>query len=199
MRSISATSRLSGQYASGFRNGYGKTDRFYAKVSEAAFRHKSSIIYRNAPGLTFDELRAIVVRAVMQHKVKGIILDYWQLVGGKEPRRSTADHLDEVAQWIADTGHKHKVWMLVAAQIKQEGNTRGGEGIRLAFDQVYQMHRMSESSAHIWMEMMDTRYTPWMNLGSKDYAKFFMHVKGPFFSEDRPVGGDESEPLEKTF
>jgi hypothetical protein len=163
-------------------------------VSEAAFRNAANLIYRNAPGLTFAALRAIVGKAIMQHKVKGIILDYWQLVGGKEDRRSTSEHLDEVAQWIADTGRKHKVWMVVAAQINQEGNTRGGEGIRLAFDQVYQVHRMSESSPHIWMEMMDTRYTQWAELGSKEQAKFFMHAKGPFFSEDRPFGGDEREP-----
>ena len=99
------------------------------------------MLYEDAPGLTFDGLKDMVSRAVAKGKIKGYILDYWQLVGGKPKNKNTAEHLDEVAQWIADFARKHNIFAVVAAQINQEGNTRGGEGIRLAFDQVYQINR----------------------------------------------------------
>ena len=92
-------------------------------------------------------------------KITGIIFDYWQLVSGKDKRKSTAEHLDEVAQWIADYCRRGILWSIVMGQINQEGNTRGGEGMRLAFDQVYQIHRPDLGKSETWIAMMETRYT----------------------------------------
>jgi hypothetical protein len=99
--------------------------------------------------------------------------------------------LDEVAQWFADFGRKNGIWTITMAQINQDGNTRGGEGIRLAFDQVYKIRGMGEeekeediSRPDRWIEMMDTRYTEWMNIGSQLQPGLFMNPKGPFFEQN---------------
>lgn len=172
-------------YPSAFRGGYSKSDNFNKQMMEAVNWKQKNILYSNSPGLTFEKLRRVVLRAIIQHRVTGFILDYWQLVGGKEARKSTAEHLDEVSQWIADICRKHRVWSITMAQINQEGNTRGGEGMRLAFDQVYQIHRPSsdEKSPYVWIEMLDTRYTKWMNIGSDDLQKIKLNEKGPYFEE----------------
>lgn len=175
--------RLTDSYPSAFRNDYGQSEAFQQKLVEQAERSRRCILYQNAPGLTFDELRRMCASAVCKRGVKGVILDYWQLVGGKQPRQSTAEHLDDVAQWLADFGRKHGLFMVVMAQINQEGNTRGGEGIRLAFDQVYQINREDISMPQVWLEMMDTRYTPWLNIGSKLIPGLVMNDKGPYFEE----------------
>lgn len=156
---------------------------FQKRVADAVLEIPRNAIFRNAPGLTFDQLRQIMVEAVFVLKVEGIILDYWQLVGGKPGRKSTAEHLDEVAQWMADFGRKHNVWNLITGQVNQDGNTRGGEGLRLACDQCYQMHREDLSQPGLWMEMMDTRYTQWLNIGSPEFPGLIMHGQGPWIGQ----------------
>lgn len=170
-------------YPSVFRNTEHQTPDKLKAIANYAVKSNRCIHYMDAPGLTFDGLKQAVSVAISKHKISGFILDYWQLVGGKRKNQSTSEHLDEVAQWIADFCRKHEVWSVVMGQINQEGNTRGGEGMRLAFDQVYQIHREDVSQPGAWLEMMDTRYTKWVNIGSKDYPGLMMAEKSPYFFE----------------
>lgn len=175
--------RAANIFPTAFRNDYGNSDDCSKKLMNVLMNTPRNTLYKNAPGLTFDSLRQICTLAIEKHKVKGIILDYWQLVGGKEKNKSTAEHLDEVAQWIADFARTYDIWTITMAQINQEGNTRGGEGIRLAFDQLYQIHRENLTQGDTWIEMMETRYTPWANIGSKENPGLLMIEKGPYFEE----------------
>lgn len=164
------SARRTGSFSSAFNNTYGRSRDFTNKLAETAvnLRNNPSAMFYDAPGISFNELKSVLLEAVFKHKITGFILDYWQLVGGKPKSKSTSEHLDEVAQWIAEFGRKYGVWSVTMAQINQEGNTRGGEGMRLAFDQVYQLHRDDVTLPGAWMEMMDTRYTKWMDIGGKD-------------------------------
>lgn len=175
--------RATDSFPSSFRTEYGKNYNFQKKIAEAVNNSPRNMLYRNAPGLTFQELRRVCSSAVDRHGVKGIILDYWQLVGGKQKNQSDASHLDDVAQWIADFSRKHSTWFIMMAQINQEGNTRGGEGIRLAFDQVYHMKAPGDdpSRSGRYLDMMDTRYTKWTNIGTENQPGISMNEKGPFF------------------
>jgi hypothetical protein len=40
-------------------------------------------IYESAPGASLDQVRGMISRAIVRHKIKRVVLDYWQLVGGK--------------------------------------------------------------------------------------------------------------------
>jgi replicative DNA helicase len=157
---------------------------FQQAIAAHAITSKKNIIYKNAQGLTFEDLKRYVLLARMQKKITGFILDYWQLVGGKRKGQSTAEHLDEVAQWVADTCRKYDLWSIVMAQINQEGNTRGGEGIRLAFDQVYVLRAPDDDAGRSerWLEMSDTRYTQWRSVGSEKNPGFYLNEHGPHFS-----------------
>ena len=170
-----------------FYGDVGKSDEFYKRVVALAEQSKKCTLYHNAPGLTFTELKRVVALGVYRYNIAGFILDYWQLVGGKPTNKSTAEHLDEVAQWIADFCRKHGVWSITMGQINQTGNTRGGEGMRLAFDQVYALRGMGEqediSEPDRWMDMLDTRYTKWMSIGNENTARFTMNPHGPYFEE----------------
>lgn len=177
--------RMGEFYSNAFKedNSYNSSQDFQEKLVKATYWQQDNIIFVNAPGLTFDRLKYIVKQAVLRYGIKGYILDYWQLVGGKDSKKSSAEHLDEVAQWMADSAKKYDIFALAMAQINQEGNTRGGEGIRLACDQLYQIQRPNLDQPPMWLEMMDTRYTKWMNIGEKDFPEIFLNDKGPFFEE----------------
>jgi replicative DNA helicase len=174
--------RLTDSYPSNFRSDKGASPLFRQKIADAAARSKGCILYHHSPGITFDQLRRVVLSAILQKRIKGFILDYWQLVKG-HGKGNITEHYDNVAQWIADTCRKYGVWSITMAQINQEGNTRGGEGIRLAFDQVYQIHRPDLGQPQTWLEMMDTRYTKWMNIGDEMLPGLLLNEKGPFFEE----------------
>ena len=71
------------------------------------------------------------------------------------------------------------------AQINQEGNTRGGEGIRLAFDQVYVLRAPDEMSGRSerWLEM-STRGTRNGGLSAARIIRAFtLNEFGPHFSD----------------
>ena len=62
--------------------------------------------------------------------------------------------------------------------------------MRLAFDQVYQMHPVAGMGGEAdvsqpgrWLEMMDTRYTRWTNIGNAEYPRLFLHERGIYFDE----------------
>lgn len=178
-------SRLAGVYPSVFRNQAEATGPMLSRIASASFRLTGSTKYLNAPGLTFEQLRRAVATAVSRYGIKGFILDYWQLVGGKAKNKSTSEHLDEVAQWIADYCREKGLWSLTMAQINQEGNTRGGEGMRLAFDQVYHMQPCNDDieAPERWFEMMDTRYTKWQDIGTANQSPLRLNEKGPYLEE----------------
>lgn len=159
---------------------YGKRLETQKKIAKIAIETPKNIFYRNAAGLSFSELKEMVECALMTHSIKGFILDYWQLVGGKTGKQSTAEHLDDVAQWIADYCRQKNLWSIVMAQINQEGNTRGGEGIRLAFDQVYELKAPNDdpTQSSRWMDMRDTRYTAWRSVGSETNYPLRIHANG---------------------
>jgi len=177
--------RAANVYPSSFRNEYGKSTEFQNKMLTAMNNMPNHTFFQNAPGMTFSSLKQSCRLAVEKKKVKGIILDYWQLVGGKRNGQSTSEHLDEVAQWIADFSRKNDIFTLTMAQINQEGNTRGSEGIRLAFDQLYHLHREDLTQPQTWLEMLETRYTPWANIGDEIRPGFMLSEKGTWFEEFR--------------
>ncbi len=119
-------------------------------------------------------------------------------VGHSQARGETqARHLDQVSQWVADTARKFNIWFVVMAQVNQTENIRGGEGMRLAFDQVFQIHRDPDglNPDAAWLEMLETRHTRWINVGSEDRPGLIFNSLGPMFE---PVPPEPQEQLERT-
>ena len=151
-----------------------------ADISEYLSMAADNMIYANASGVTLSVLEEMIDKAVKEHGVNGIILDYLQLVKGSSANRT--EHLEYVAQSIATKTKEHDIWALVAAQLNQENNTRGGEGMLLAFDMVFNLHR-EKTQREAWLEMTESRYTAYVNIGSKQKPGLRMEMTGPYFSE----------------
>lgn len=173
--------RMMGVYPSAFRTDYRKSEEFSKKFTQALTNSTDTLFYKKAPGIMFSELKRLLYSTLHTHKIDGFILDYWQLVSGKG-RLSEREHLDEVAQWIADFCRDNNVWAFVLAQENQDGNSRGGEGISLAFDQVFSLCGVKDTP-YRWIEMKDTRYTQWMDIGSENNPSFRISEKGTHMEE----------------
>lgn len=168
-----------------------------SRAGQYAVTVDDNMIYEAAPGATLDDLRGMVGRAIVQHGITGVILDYWQLVGGKAKNETEEYHLRNVAQWLADTCRKEGLWALVMAQVNQTGNTRGGEGLKLACDIYFTLHR-EKGSDGAWLEMEESRYVPYRSVGGELEPGLIMNHCGPFFEdaagfvpgEDMAAGGE---------
>jgi replicative DNA helicase len=171
-----------------FRSREGVDPSLVGKMGKLQAEFSDIALLRDCPNLTFNDLKTYLEQAVLSRfGISGFILDYWQLVGGKPNNQSTSEHLDNVAQWMAGFAKKHNIWGIVMAQLNQEGNTRGSEGMRLAFDQVYKLDRTKREpegyEAGAWLEMLETRYTPWEDVGSSGYPALRMSQYGTHFEE----------------
>jgi len=174
--------RAMGVFASAFRSDYRESEDFAKRFTEAIATSSNNLIYAKSAGIRFDALRQLITAAVIKHKIKGFILDYWQLVGGKSNKHSEREHLDIVAQWLADFARDNDLWCLVMGQENQDGNTRGGEGMRLAFDMVFSL-KGAEDDDKRWLVMMDTRYTPWQNVGEEANPAYQIAAQGTHIVE----------------
>lgn len=167
------------------------------RVADYAATINDSTIYEGVPGASLDEVKRMVSRAVIHKGIKGVILDYWQLVGGKGKSETEEYHLRNVAQWIADACRRHGIWALIAAQVNQDGNTRGGEGLKLAVDVYFTLHREKDQDSG-WLEMEESRYVLYANVGSEEHHGLILNKNGPFFEgasseAERPAYRDYSE------
>ena len=168
--------------------------KFHAQLYEAAeFLKAQKLFFRTRPRMTLDDLKATLARAALSGRVRGVILDYLQLVGGQKRGQSPVEHLDNVAQTIVEAAKSYGLWIVVAAQLNQTGGVRGGEGLLNACDQVYYLHRSEQKDAQgnvtgynpeAWLEMRATRFTPIREVGNKDKPALTLDTAiGPYFRE----------------
>ena len=153
---------------------------FPAKVAQYAVSVADNTIFEHMPGATLDQLRAMIARHVAQHGIKGVILDYWQLVQGRSGKDSEEQHLRAIADSLAVTARREGLFILTAAQVNQTGNTRGGEGLKLASDMYFTLHR-EKDSPDAWLEMEESRYMLYRNAGSELYPGLVLDKHGPHF------------------
>jgi replicative DNA helicase len=187
--------RITSNYTSSFRNDNRKNPEFQQSIQNHIDNGNECIYFLPWPGIPFEQLKSSVAQAISLYGIKGFILDSLQLVGGKPPRSSLTEHFDTVSQWVADYGRQRGIFTIETAQINQSGITRFGEGALLACDQAYEVRAPEDdpSRSDRWLEMMETRYTPWMNIGSKETPALLMHEYGQYFYE--PDNTAEQPPL----
>jgi len=146
---------------------------------------KNHTLYLDMAGANFDQIKAEVTRLAMRKKIKGFVLDYWQLVKGAEKNQTKADFLYGVAQWCADFSRRQKIWCILLAQVNKEGDTFGSAGLEKACDQLYFIEKSESGSdaEELWLNLRFSRYTPTGDIGSTISPKFWINPKGPFFDE----------------
>lgn len=139
------------------------------------------------PRLTFERLKVVLWDHVRRHGVRFVVIDYWQLVGGCSPKQSLVDHLNNVAQWTADFAANTGTVVVMPAQENRNEEPYMGDGLRKACD-MYLRIRQPENDTGVprrWLEMMDTRYTPNVDVGSNEAAPLWIDFKrGPSFQDD---------------
>lgn len=154
--------------------------------------------WADEPGLSFARLRAIASDAVNKLGIRAMFLDYWQLVTGVARGQSSAEHLTEVAQWLAAFAARHDVAVVIASQTNRDGFGYGSDGLAKACDWLGRLHKvdqvdrsMGEFEA-LWIEVVHNRDGSDGNLGSAEAPALRIDKLGPVLRE---YGDWERRPL----
>lgn len=167
-----------------------RADFVLRKTGEYAATIPNNTIYEDAPNATFERLRQLVARGIAQG-AKGVFVDYLQLVHGRGKGETEEQHTREVAQWLAGVARKFGVFIVLACQLNQDGNVRGGEGLKLACDAYFTLEHQEGRSdlPGRWMVMHHSRFSLNEHVGSESMPGLWRHDKaGPYFSADPPSG-----------
>jgi replicative DNA helicase len=159
-----------------------KDIRFQEKVAAATSAMKENLFFLDMAGGNFGRIKTMLRSYVRRKKIDVVFIDYWQLIGGKG-KENTSEHLDGIAQWFAEFSKQEKIALMMASQTNKEGNTRGSEGIKLAFDWVYDMKVSEYNEDMRYLEPLKTRYTAGFCVGADNNPAFKLNPKGVFFEE----------------
>ena len=150
------------------------------------FLKGKALHFYGRPRMRLDELVGTIAKLGVRGKVRGVIVDYLQLVSGKDGRMSNAEHLDNVSQTLAELAKNYDLWIACAFQLNRDGDARGGDGLMMACDMSYAMHRVPIDGMEddVWLECLASRYAPWTSIGDENHGAFRLNRKhGPYFEE----------------
>lgn len=149
---------------------------------------RSSLLFHDAPRMSLRDLEMKIGIAAMSKGIAGAFVDYQQLVTGKPPRASMAEHMDSVAQMLAEQAKTFGIWIVVAAQLNRTGEVRGSDGLLAACDALIAIHKVEPTfnggPTCAWLEMLASRYTPSRDVGSADHPAYeYDNDVGPHLRE----------------
>lgn len=162
-----------------------KSDTLIKQAVDHANSVKNHTLYLDMPGCSFAQIKSELSSLIAKKRIKGFILDYWQLVGGCPAKQTKADFLYDVAQWTANFARKHGVWNILLSQVNREGKVFGSAGLEKACDQLYFIEKCENfSDAMLYLNMSHSRYTPTLQIGSNEQPRFSINTKaGPYVEE----------------
>ncbi len=171
--------------------------------------HQRGLYFQTEHRMGIDALRALLIRAALSGKIKGVIVDYLQLITGQKRGQNVADHWDYVVQTLVETAKQHGLWVMTAAQLNRDGEVRGGDGLLNACDMSLYLHKVDaeytvgpdgtaydrkgqvlmntqgmENRDRAWVEMRASRYTRLGHVGREENPRLvFTSAAGPFIEE----------------
>jgi replicative DNA helicase len=142
-----------------------------------------NIIYYDAPGANVDEILRSVAKAHARYGIEGMIIDYWQLISGQQRGETEEKHLRRSAQTLADYARRRGLWLVLLAQMNQDGKLFGGNGLRKACDQLYMIEEGPSENTR-WLRMDASRYTYRADIGGESNPSLVLDTKsGPHFRD----------------
>lgn len=140
-------------------------------------------VYEYIPGATYYDVQRAILQAKHRHGIKGFILDYWQLVRGREKGQSEAGHLRNVVDLLAALCRRENLWGIVAAQADQYGvPTLCQEGMFTACA-LYICLKRDENGSVAWFETMKSNYTRYADTGHAGSPNMVFDQAGPHFRD----------------
>lgn len=156
-----------------------KEPRFIKAVMDYYRGYESAAIYHDAPSIHFNDLKMAVLSAVHRRKIRGVFLDYFQLVTGQTKAENQTEFLCRLTQWIATVARQEGIWVVYAAQLNDDGSVRGGKAAAMSADQVWAMEKPAddEEDGALVLRGQYSRYTPGGDVTGLMFDKHGPHIR----------------------
>jgi replicative DNA helicase len=114
--------------------------------------------YEFCPGATMHEIHRMILRAKARNGITGFMLDYWQLIEGRERGQSEEGHHRSNINRLAAICRQHDLWGIVTAQIDEKGKLRYSDSM-LQAAALYMRLARDEDGMDIRLEVEKSNYT----------------------------------------
>jgi replicative DNA helicase len=137
--------------------------------------------YDYSPQATIDEIHRKILAAKSRHGIKGFIIDYWQLIRGKEKGQSEESHLRDCADRLAAICRTEDIWGIVAAQVDERGRLRISDALYQSASLYLRLVREENETASYFVTEK-SNYTRYADTGSESISTMvFDDAVGPHF------------------
>lgn len=164
-------------------------DRMHHRFAGNAKRYIDEMtdhtVYEYLPGATYHEIQRAILQAKHRHGIEGFILDYWQLIRGREKGQSEQGHLRNVADLLASICRRENLWGIITVQADQYGvPTICPEGPLTACS-LYVCLKRDENGSVAWFETMKSNHTRYADTGHAGAPNMIFDHVGPHFRDAR--------------
>jgi replicative DNA helicase len=134
-----------------------------------------------APGGSMNEIHRMILRAKTRHNIRGFILDYWQLIRGREKGQSEDGHLGDCADRLAAICRQENLWGIVTAQVDERGNLIKSQHL-LRSAALYMRLQREEDAQAAYFVTEKSNYTRYADTGNESVpGMVFDMASGPHF------------------
>jgi len=138
-------------------------------------------VYDFAPGATIDEIHRKILAAKSRFAIKGAIIDYWQLIRGRDRSKSEESHLRDVADRLAAICRQENIWIILTAQIDERGRLKVSEALLQSAALFIRLVREEDERASYFVTEK-SNYTRYVDTGSESVpGMIFDDEVGPHF------------------
>lgn len=133
----------------------------------AAYRDdakRADILYYHDPGADMEVISGVVRRAVRQHGVRLVLIDYYQIIGRQASTR-LVEHLMSVDQTLARLADGLDIAIVVAAQADADGLPRDSKSLLHSAAANFSIRRQDDSP-EAWLDNLACNYRRQRDAGS---------------------------------
>ena len=148
-------------------------------------------VYEFSPGATINDIVRMILQAKLTHNIEGFMIDYWQLIRGRERGQKEEEHLRDVSNRLAALCRTENLWGVVTAQVENDGRLRVTDALLMATALYVRLEREEDATfAHFVVEK--SNYTRYADTGNASIPGMIFDMSaGPHFrnteSMDAPL------------
>lgn len=147
-------------------------------------------VYEFSPGASIDEIHRKILAAKSRRGIKGFIVDYWQLIRGRERGQSEDSHFRNCADRLAAICRQEDLWGIITAQIDERGRLKISDSLLQSVSLFIRLVREENESASYFVTDK-SNYTRYADTGSESVpGMIFDQAVGPHFrnTEEADIG-----------
>jgi hypothetical protein len=139
--------------------------------------------YVHDTSMTAEDLRHEILYHRRRHGIVAALVDFWQLIQGREKGETVDAHRTRVAQTMQATSVDADIPIFMTCQLDDKGRSRDSSSALTASNLFLILHR-DKDSAEAWMETIVSNVTDEIDIGGIGTPQFVLdRSAGPHFKD----------------